>query len=186
MKRKIEAKKRGNGSHDSNVQQTVVDNADNSEDTPANSPLVQSPESTRDQWNSNQNSPSDHTPILRSEDISPVSRKETSAPILSPQEQLNPPIAATQAAAATSIPPNQPLPTKDSTMEDDEEAALLAELEAERLAEEKARQKRRELEERLASARGKKPIQAFIKSIPERGGGGGNIMNPVQDSTSRL
>lgn len=186
MKRKIEAKKRGNGSHDSNVQQIVVGIIDNNDDTPANSPLVQSPESTRDQWNSNQNSPSDNTPIPRSEDISPVSRKETSAPILSPREQLNPPVAAIQAAAANSISPNQLLPMKDSTMEDDEEAALLAELEAERLAEEKARQKRRELEERLASARGKRPLQASTKSIPERGGDGGNSMNPAQDSTSRL
>ena len=184
MKRKIEAKKRGNGSHDSNVQQIVVGIIDNNDYTPANSPLVQSPESTRDQWNSNQNSPSDNAPIPRSEDISPVSRKETSAPILSPREQLNPPVAAIQ--AATSIPLNQPLPMKDSTMEDDEEAALLAELETERLAEEKARQKRRELEERLVSARGKKPLQASTKSIPERGGDGGNIMNVAQDSTSRL
>ena len=175
---------RGNGSHDSIVQQIAVSIVDNNDDSPANSPLVQSAESTRDQWNSNPNSPSNNTPIPRSEDISPVSRQETSAPILSPREQRKSPIAVMQ-AAMPSISPNQAIP-EDSTVEDDEEVALLAELEAERLAEEKARQKRRELEERLATARGKKPLQTSTQSTPERGGDGGSVMNPAQDSTSRL
>lgn len=186
MKRKIEAKMRGNGSHDSIAQQIAVSIVDNNDDSSANSPLVQSPESTRDQWNSNLNSPSNNAPMPRSEDISPVSMKECSAPILASHEHLKSPIAMIQAPASPSIPPNQAIPAEDSTMEDDEEASLLAELEAERVAEEKARQKRRELEERLASARGKKPQQTSTKSIPERGGDGGNIINPAQDSTSRL
>ena len=186
MKRKIEAKMRGNGSHDSIVQQIAVSIVDNNDDSCANSPLIQNPESMRDQWNSNLNSPGDTSAIPRSGDISPVSREETSAPMLSTREQLKSPVAVIETAASPFIPTNQDIPVEDSTMEDDEEAALLEELEAERLAEEKARQKRRELEERLASARGKKPLQISTKSIPERGGDGGSILNPAQDSTSRL
>jgi predicted ATPase len=68
-----------------------------------------------------------------------------------------------------------------------EEARLLAELEAERIAEEKARQKRRELEDRLANARGKKR-QTSTNAISERVGSGdqAETVKAVKDSTSSL
>ena len=177
---------RGNGSQDSISQQIVVGIVDNNDDTPVNSPFVQSPESTGDQWNSNLNSPNTNTPMPRSDEISPVSRKRSSPPIPSPQEQPLLLLAVVQATACSPIPPNQDMPMENSTMEVDEETALLAELQAERLTEENARQKRRELEERLASARRKKPRQISTNPIPERGGDGESVLNPVQDSTSRL
>jgi hypothetical protein len=81
--------------------------------------------------------------------------------------------------------PNDDSRMSDIPSEDDEESRILAELEAERQAEERARQKRRELEERLASARIKK-TQRSVSAHSE-----GNHQSPenntaMQDSTSSL
>src|SRR5437773_1131383 len=103
MKRKIEAKMRGNGSQDSIAQQIAVSIVDSNDDTPVNSPLVQSPESTRDQCNSNLNSPNASTPMPRSEEISPISRKGSSGPIPPSQEQQKSPFAVVQAIASPPI-----------------------------------------------------------------------------------
>jgi hypothetical protein len=110
----------------------------------------------------------------------------------SPQEE-QPSIISTVGAADFSNIDSNPSSTEymsreDSIVEDDDdEARLLAELEAERLAEEMARQKQRELEEKLANARGKKP-QNHVSIIQERGGDRdqGSISNYVQDSMSSL
>ena len=183
-------------SHDGITQQIAVGiidiQYDSPCDSPSKSPLVESPESTKDAWISSTHSPNDNTPIPRSEvERSPESSKDTSTPISCPKEE-QPSIIATVGVVSSSsmgsIPPsNDEIPMEDSTMEDDDEVQLLAELEAERLAEEKARRKRRELEERLANARLKKP-QSSSSTIPEREGDGdqGNITHPAQDSTSSL
>jgi hypothetical protein len=190
MKRKIEAKLRGQGvpSHDGIAQQIAVSIIDNQDDSLSNSPMVQSPESTRDAWISNTNSPSSSAPIPRSEVVNPESQKETSLSIPSPDSAIIATIRVMSPSNLESIPPvNEERQTEISAMEDDEEAQLLAELEAERLAEERARQKRRELEDRLANARGKN-TQRITSIIPEGGGDGDHrrVDNPAQDSTSSL
>ena len=167
---------RGNGSNGSIAQQIAVSIVDNRDDSLAGSPLVQSPESARDMWISHVNSPgNNNTPINRSEDVSPVSRKDISSPTPSPQMET----AATMEGAVANkskcpTSPQHDQTAEDSTMEDDDETQLLAQLETERLAEEKAHKKRRELEERLAAARGKKPreINSNIMMERERDGGG--------------
>jgi hypothetical protein len=68
--------------------------------------------------------------------------------------------------------------------EDEEESRLLAELEAERQAEEKARLKRRELEERLAIAKKKKDFQLSRDASPAVVvGGEKSALDVQQDST---
>jgi hypothetical protein len=69
--------------------------------------------------------------------------------------------------------------------DDDEESRLLAELESERLAEEAARKKRQDLEDRLRSARGKKQFRS-TSAMSERDGTKEEIVHAVQDSTSSL
>ena len=173
------------GSHESvarRIAVNIVDNSDNS--SPTDTPLVQSPDSVRDPWVSNADNQSNvNTPTPLLENVNPISEKETFVPMLSPQQpSVNevPDVIISN----TPIPANDDKSVEDSSMDDDEEA-LLAELEAERLAEEKARQKRRGLEERLTHAREKK-WQNSASLIPERGGVGRSVTNPVQDSTSRL
>lgn len=190
MKRKIEAKLRGQGvpSHDGIAQQIAVSIIDNQDESPSNSPMVRSPESTRDAWISSTNSPSNSTPIPRSDVVNPESQKETSISVPPPHSSIIATIGVISPSNVESILPVDDERQKEiSTMEYDEEVQLLAELEAERLAEEKARQKRRELEDRLANARGKNP-QKFASIIREGGGDGYHqrVANPAQDSTSSL
>jgi len=78
------------------------------------------------------------------------------------------------------IAPQQPPTESEESVaeDDDEEARLLAELEAERQAEEQARRKRQQLEDRLASARGKK-MQRSTSALPERGGSESGLTSPT-------
>ena len=161
--------------HEGLVQQIAVSIIDNQENSPSNSPLVPSPESTRDGLISSTNSPTNIAPIPRTEGVSPELKKQTSTTISCPSEDRQPIIAMIGVASSSNVihPLNEEMSMEHSPLDDDDEAQLLAQLETERLAEEKARQKRRKLEERLASARGKKP-QSSARIIPEGGGDGGH------------
>jgi hypothetical protein len=217
MKRKIEAKMKiqGVSSNEGLAQSIAVSIIDNNEDTPAGSPMVQSPEAKRDTWLpedpdsatsvpqpdvSGENYELSNAASSKSPEIPPIS---SSKPSRSPEirvkieqetERTYPDINSARLGTATNpiiLPSTPPPNTDDSTMaEDDEEARLLAELETERIAEEKARQKRRELEARLANARGRKMQEQSTLVKLEREGQSqqqGNLMeDTMQDSTSSL
>jgi hypothetical protein len=198
MKRKIQAKmkSRGTSSHDGLAQEIAVSIVDKNEGTPAVSPLIRNAESRKDAW---LDSPSSISPIPSEVHDLDTDSKQPLTTFTSPEHHIAGPSASpitisvldnTGAAESpltlVQTPPPVDTPMNDAP-EDDEEAHLLAELEAERLAEEKARQKRRALEDRLASARGKK-LQRSASAVPERVGSGDQV-EPVQtleDSTSSL
>jgi hypothetical protein len=182
MKRKIEAKMKNQGvsSNDGLAQQIAMSIIDNTEDTPAASPTIQSPEIRKESWLPERTDST--TSLPRSENSAPiapdlptntskspeykhkVSRSPEVVVKIEPEtetamEDINPSRLGT--ANNPIILPSTPPPINEDDMgDDDEEAALLAELEAERVAEEKARQKRRELEDRLALARGRKSLRS--------------------------
>jgi hypothetical protein len=183
MKRKIEAKMKNQGvsSNDGLAQQIAMSIIDNTEDTPAASPTVQSPETRKESWLPERTDST--TSLPRSENSAPIApelpmntlkspehkpRKVSPSPevvvkiepeIETAMEDINPLRLGT--ANNPIILPSTPPPVNEDDMgDDDEEAALLAELEAERVAEERARQKRRELEDRLALARGRKSLRS--------------------------
>ena len=188
MKRKIEAKMKNQGvsSNDGLAQQIAMSIIDNTEDTPAASPTIQSPETRKESWlpertdsttslpRSQNSAPLDpdlptntskspehkHKRVSRSPEVVVKIEPETETAM----EDINP--ARLGTANNPIILPSTPPPVNEDDMGDDEEAALLAELEAERIAEEKARQKRRELEDRLAHARGRKSLRSNERDGP--------------------
>lgn len=217
MKRKIEAKMKNQGvsSNEGLAQSIAVSIIDNNEDTPAGSPMVQSPEAKRDTWLpedpdsatsvpqpdvSGENYELSNAASSKSPEIPPISPPKPSrspeirVKIEQETERTYSDINSARLGTATNpiiLPSTPPPNTDDSTMaEDDEEARLLAELETERIAEEKARQKRRELEARLANARGRKMQEQSTLVKLEREGQlqqQGNLMeDTMQDSTSSL
>lgn len=174
MKRKIEAKMKNRGvpSNDGVVSQIAMSIVDNV-GTPVDSPSVETlPESTMETWLS---SPA-AVPVAPGAD-----RVQDTRP-----SSITPEAAGEETGSSGTC-----------SADDDEEERILAELEAERQAEEKARLKRQELEDRLANARGKK-IQRPTSVGSEKGdtqrnstgatGGGviGGTTTTVQDSTSSL
>jgi hypothetical protein len=194
MKRKIEAKMREQSSstHTTLAQEIAISILDKNEESPATTPSVQSPEGLRDSWASTIDNPSSNMPVP---DPDPIEVKaavnfmlneDTHTPAIHPQEDQQTVAVLDNSPSIDTAPIPEPISDTPMT-EDEEEARLLAELEAERLAEEKARQKRRELEDRLANTRGKK-MQQLTNAIPEkeRDGFHGNVTIPMQDSTSRL
>ena len=148
MKRKIEAKMKARGISSQDAQQiakdVVEENGDSQVNTPSrtDTPPIRSPESMKES-HSIISSPVIHPPNSRTTEIS----------------TSNGPIAHTPKTADTdfnSIPPSYDITPMDLSPVDDDEARLLVEIEEQRQAEEQARQKLRELEDRLARARDKK------------------------------
>lgn len=199
MKRKIEAKMKSRGSpasHEGLAQEIAVTAVDRNEGTPAVSPLIRNAEARKDAWI---DSPSNISPIPSEGqlDSDPESRTPFTTISFSERNIADPsdsPITtsvldntgvleSTVTVQQTPIPVDTPI----HAHEDDEEARLLAELETERLAEEKARRKRRELEDRLTNARGKK-LHRSASAISERVGTGdqAETVRTVKDSTSSL
>ena len=97
-------------------------------------------------------------------------------------------------AAVANPPASEDVEMSPEDQMDEEEARILAELEAECQAEEKARQKRRKLEERLAAAKKKKDptilprfdipaIAAASEHQKERGTEEQSVLGVQQDST---
>lgn len=199
MKRKIQAKmkSRGSSSQDGLAQEIAVSIVDKNEGTPAVSPLIRNAETRKDVW---LDSPSDISPTP-SEGTGNIEAEPSNPPTTSTwsdrslAEPSDSPITIsvldnTDAEGTPLALVRSPSPTNASindAPEDDEEARLVLELEAERLAEEKARQKRRALEDRLASARGKK-LQRPASAVPERVGSRDQVENAqtLEDSTSSL
>ena len=189
MKRKIEAKMKNRGvpSNDGVVSQiamSIVDNAGNQVDSPS----VETPESTVETWLSSSPAPATATAA----DPAPVAAP-VAVPVVPGSETVQDtrPSAITPEAAGEETASSATCSADD---DDEEEQRILAELEAERQAEEKARLKRQELEDRLANARGKK-IQRPTSVVSDTrrnhsgGSGGGGIgatTTTVQDSTSSL
>ena len=189
-------KNRGSSSHDGLAQEIAVSIVDKNEGTPAVSPLIRNVETRKDVW---LDSPSDISPTP-SEGTGNIEAEPSNPPTTSTWSDRNlaepsdSPITISVLdntdAEGTLTLARSPSPTSGSindTPEDDEEARLLLELEAERVAEEKARQKRRALEDRLASARGKK-LQRSASAVPERVGSRDQVENAqtLEDSTSSL
>jgi hypothetical protein len=117
-------------------------------------------------------------------DNSETVRTPASTTPKSPSDSLqgSPHVEKYQPAIST---PNDDSRMSDIPSEDDEESRILAELEAERQAEERARQKRRDLEERLASARTKK-TQRSVSAFSEGNNQSQENNTTMQDSTSSL
>src|SRR5271170_5705422 len=197
MKRKIEAKMKAQGvqSHHSLAQEIAVSIIEKNDESPIISPSVQSPEEVRDIWTSTFNTPNTTPappPILRIATASPETRRGLSTPIRCSQDQPDDGVVPGSAQSEMGSESQRTTPEDVMAVDsrddiNDEEARLVAELEAERLAEEKARQNRRELEERLASARGRR-VQLSTNILSEREGNEyqRNIISPTQDSTSSL
>jgi hypothetical protein len=195
MKRKIEARMKGQGvpAQEGIAQRLAVSIVDKTAASPIVSPIAQSPETPRE------------TALVLSETSVPQAaasddRRDDNPDLRKPsansvkQNDVNPADNAITNDLSTLVEPTplkldaQPelQPQDDDHMEDDEEDQLLAELEAERLAEEAARKKRRDLEDRLASARGKKTQRPASAMLEREGQGQGESVVAVQDSTSSL
>ena len=192
MKRKIEARMKGQGvpAQEGIAQRLAVSIVDKTAASPIVRATAPSPETPRE------------TALVLSETVPQAAasddRRDDNPDLRKPsansveQNTVNPADNAITNDLSTLVEPPplkldaQPeLQPQDDHMEDDEEGQLLAELEAERLAEEAARKKRRDLEDRLASARGKK-TQRTASAIPEREGQSQGESVAVQDSTSSL
>ena len=187
-------KAQGVQSHFALAQEIAVSIVEKNDESPVVSPSVQSPEGVRDTWTSSVNIPSSAQPPRSTQTRATASAetpKELPTPITCTQEQQDAGPVPSAAESEMGSESRQTTP-EDVMMVDtrndmnDEEARLLAELEAERLAEEKARQKRRELEERLANARGRRVQTSTIVSEREGNEYQTNIISPPQDSTSSL
>jgi hypothetical protein len=203
MKRKIEAKMKGRGITSHETQQLAARLVDKNEDSSMNSPDVQNPEAKKGTRTPSINGSNGNTPIPHSgeSEVDPTAPTQPEKEIDVHDQQVSggAPVHATISSASISPVDMDSITTSlfksttqatavdESTIEvNDEEARLLAELKAERLAEEKARQKRCELEDRLAIARGKKR-QRSASIISERGTGDQrNDTDVTQDSTSSL
>lgn len=187
-------KAQGVSSHDALAQEIAVSIIDKNDDSPIVSPSVQSPEEVRDTWTPTVNTPNS-TSSYRKPTASPETQKVQSTSLISSEDQED--FGAIPNAAQSEMARDSRQTTPEDVMDvmtvdtcgdvNDEEARLVAELEEERLAEEKARQKRRELEERLASARGRR-VQPITIVSSEREGNDyqKNIISPTRDSTSSL
>jgi hypothetical protein len=191
MKRKIEARMRGQG-QEGLAQRIAVSIVDRT----VISPTAQSPETTRENATPTEAAKSDATsePIIpedRGNSDSKIVDASTSDPASSSDSEDVDRVETAMTGVHASIDPAPlKIDTPEHDLEDpvaieDEEASLLAELEAERLAEEAARKKRRDLEDRLASARGKKTFRS-TSALSEREGGHKGNVTAVQDSTSSL
>ena len=188
-------KAQGVQSHDSLAQEIAVSIIEKNDESPAISPSVQSPEEVRDTWTSTFNTPNNTPappPTLRITTANPETQKGLSTPVSCSQDQLDGVPVAMSAQSEIGSDSQQTTPEDVMVVNNrddinDEEARLVAELEEERLAEEKARQKRRELEERLANARGRR-VQPFTSVSSGREGNEyqRNMLSPTQDSTSSL
>ena len=166
MKRKIEAKMKGQGglSDASIAQDLAVGIIDKSDETPAPSPTTQGAEAAREPWTSAANSVSDNS-LPPMSDIAVSSTSPEPNCTESPDKDLSlgtPSLTTIKTPIPQSLP-NEAVREKGSNGESDEEGRLLAQLEAQRLAEEQARVKRRKLEERLAAAREKKSQSPILK-----------------------
>jgi hypothetical protein len=195
MKRKIEARMKGQG-QEGLAQQIAVSIIDKNAATPNITPLAQSPQSVRDSATPTEapnplaTSAFEATPQVQVEHSTNFStRPPASDAELITMDTIMTDVEATSEPSSRKLDAEiLPILQPEDSSGDDEELRLLAELEAERLAEEAARKKRQQLEERLASARGKKSHKPHIPEIiPERDGlGQEGKVNPVQDSTSSL
>jgi hypothetical protein len=192
MKRKIEARMRGQG-QEGLAQRIAVRIVDRT----GISPAAESPETTRENP-----TPTEATnPDAISKPIIPEDRGHSDSKMVdattsdlassSDSEDIHHVEAAMIDVDATidTTPMKLDTPQPDLEdpvpVEDDEENSLLAELEAERLAEEAARKKRRDLEDRLANARGRKTFRP-ASAMSERDGNHKGNVTVVQDSTSSL
>jgi len=187
MKRKIEARMRGQG-QEGLAQQIAVRIVDRT----GISPTAESPETTRENPTPTEATTSDTTsqPIIpedRENSDSKMVDATTSDPTSSPDsedihhvETAMIDVDATIDTTPMKLDTPQPDLEDPVPVEDDEENSLLAELEAERLAEEAARKKRRDLEDRLANARGRKTFRSTSAMSEREGSHKGNVI-VVQD-----
>jgi hypothetical protein len=189
MKRKIEAKmkNRTGSSNAMFAQELAVSIIDKTAETSEQTPMAPNPEAAREAWTSATNSLGNNLPIPMPNNSKPSPTpepKSISTPIPdSPEKALTllPPPLALFDIPTLAPPPPEGVRKGASIGEFDEEGGLLAQLAAERVAEEKAREKRRKLEERLAVARRKMPQRPVQKREGQE-----QISQALQDSTSSL
>ena len=195
MKRKIEAKMKAQGvqSHAALAQEIAVSIVEKNDESPVSSPSVQNPEAGPDEWTPTvdpQNTTSAPPSAQKITTTGPDVQRGSSSAIICTEDTR----AVANSVLSEMGPDSRQTTSADQMTADNreeinqEEARLLAELEAERLAEEKARLKRCELEERLASARGRRVQHSPTITTSERKGSElqRNTISPLKDSTSSL
>jgi hypothetical protein len=190
MKRKIEARMKGQGvaAQEGIAQRiavSIVDQTATTGESPAISPTALNPEATRDivpilETTISESSSKVDTPVSGSETKAVDTTTDSPAPIIQSPLKIDTDLHPESQQQDSRQQEGSPMDT-----DDDEESRLLAELESERLAEEAARKKRKDLEDRLRNARGKKQFRS-TSAMSERDGAKEEVVHAVQDSTSSL